>query len=238
MPGTVSRANCPAANSMGCSSSTSKASTSWVSGRLRRTTPVSARGAGAKASLNGAPTSSTQSSWATLWHINSSPSPLRYRWPGASAHSVVVRPLARRALHVPHVPVPHSYGSSTPLRRPASRIFSPVAHSKSRVPLRALTTTFIAARPSRLALGVPDVDLRDLLVALVQRLGGFPVLDEHALDHLGDDVRVQHLAGRRRRRAGEADRHPRLRHLDEVGEGRLLLPERAVEESLVHRRPP
>jgi hypothetical protein len=47
-------------------------------------------------------------------------------------------------LHVPQVPVPHSYGSSTPLARPASKIFSPDAHSKSRVPLRALTTTFTA----------------------------------------------------------------------------------------------
>src|SRR5262245_28762490 len=45
------------------------------------------------------------------------------------------------------------------------------------------------------------VDLRDLLVALVECLGGFPVLDEDSLDHLRDDVRVQHLAGRRGRRA-------------------------------------
>ena len=79
-----------------------------MSSRLPRTRPASARGAGAIASLNGAPTSSTQSSWATLWHISSSGSVLRYRCPGASGHWAAVRPLFRLALHVPQVPVPHS----------------------------------------------------------------------------------------------------------------------------------
>ena len=111
-----------------------------------------------------------------------------------------------RALHVPQVPVPHSYGQLDP---------APQAGEQDLLPGRALEV----ARPvagvdddlhrrsadaGRLALGVPGVDLRDLLVALVERLGGLPVLDQHALDHLGDDVRVQHLAGRRRRRAARS----------------------------------
>jgi hypothetical protein len=46
---------------------------------------------------------------------------------------------------------------------------------------------------------VPRVDLHDALVALVERAGGVPVVDEHALDHLRDHVRVEHLARGRRR---------------------------------------
>src|SRR5258708_23976676 len=46
---------------------------------------------------------------------------------------------------MPQVPVPHSYGSSRPLRRPAWRIFSPGSHSNSPAPLRAVTTIFTAA---------------------------------------------------------------------------------------------
>src|SRR6185503_20350755 len=92
-------------------------------------------------------------------------------------------------------------------------------------------------RSPSLALGVARVDLRDALVALVEGLGGLPVLDEHALDHLRDHVRVQHLARGRRRGPGEADRHAGLGHLDEVLERGLLVPERAVEEPLVDRDP-
>src|SRR5262249_4891252 len=111
--------------------------------------------------------------------------------------------------------------------------------------MHALTRTFVmtaadlARRSYSLgsALRVPRIDLGDLLVAFVQGLGGLPVLDEHALDHLWDDVRVQPLAGGRRRRARIAHRHPRLCHLDEVHEGRLFLPERAVEEPLVDGDP-
>src|SRR6185436_10678769 len=92
-------------------------------------------------------------------------------------------------------------------------------------------------RPPSLSLGVASVDLRDALLALVQGLGGLPVLDEHALDHLGDHVRVQHLARGRGRRAGEAHRHAGLGHLDEMLERGLLVPEGAVEEPLVDRHP-
>src|SRR5262249_12272605 len=76
------------------------------------------------------------------------------------------------------------------------------------------------------------VDLGDLLVPLVERLGGLPVLDEHALDHLRDDLGVQHLAGRRGRRARVAHGHAGLRHLDEVLERGLPRPEGALEEAL------
>src|SRR5258707_736930 len=62
-----------------------------------------------------------------------------------STPSPKTRPLTSRALHVPQVPVPHSYGSSRSLRRPAWRIFSPGSHSNSPAPLRAVTTIFTAA---------------------------------------------------------------------------------------------
>ena len=55
-------------------------------------------------------TSSAQSSCATLWHVRNSPSLLTYLWPGASGQWVSCRPLTSFALHVPHVPVAHSYG--------------------------------------------------------------------------------------------------------------------------------
>src|SRR5258705_8040080 len=67
--------------------------------------------------------------------------------PGASGHSLSTRPLTSLALQVPQVPVPHSYGSSTPLRSPAWRIFSPGSHSNSHAPLRAATTTFMDDLP-------------------------------------------------------------------------------------------
>src|SRR5260370_23625828 len=55
---------------------------------------------------------------------------------------------------MPQVPVPHSYGSSRPLRRPAWRIFSPGAHSNSPAPLRAVTTIFTAASDRLVARGL------------------------------------------------------------------------------------
>src|SRR5262249_53393601 len=100
---------------------------------------------------------------------------------------------------------------------------------------KALTVFFEPGGP--LPLRVPRVHLGDLLVALVEGPGRLPVLDEHALDHLRDDVGVQHFAGGGGGRARVAHGHARLRHPDEVRKGRLLLPEPAVEEPLVHGHP-
>ncbi len=88
-------------------------------------------------------TSSAQGSSATLWHVRISASDLKYFWPGASGHSLRARPLTSLALHVPHVPVAHSYGSSIPCWRAAWRIFAPGAHSKSVAPFLAVTAIFI-----------------------------------------------------------------------------------------------
>src|SRR6266850_4217300 len=74
-------------------------------------------------------------------------------------------------------------------------------------------------------LRVPGVDLDDPLVALLEGLRRLPALDQHPLDHLGDHVRVEHLAGRRGRRARIAQRNAGLGHVDEVPELGFLAPE-------------
>ena len=109
MPGTVSSANCPASKSSGSSRRTSKATTSWVSRRCASITPPRARGAAVSASPGfKTPTSSRQSSCATLWHVRISAALFRCRWPGASGQWLSWRPLTSVALQVPHVPVAHS----------------------------------------------------------------------------------------------------------------------------------
>jgi hypothetical protein len=64
--------------------------------------------------LNAPPIPSSQSSVATLWHVRISVSALQYFRPGASPHAFSTQPRTSRALHVPQVPVAHSYDSSTP----------------------------------------------------------------------------------------------------------------------------
>ena len=133
MPGIVTAMNWPASKSTGRSSSISSAITSWVSARAPATTPEELAAGQAPESIayTKLATSAVTSPAAAHWHIRNSPAPLRYLRPGASGQPSSSRPSTSRALQVPQVPVPHSYGRSTRARRPAKRIFSPGSASNS-----------------------------------------------------------------------------------------------------------